>query len=201
MEELLQYPIGLLQRSGLCQSQVHHQAVLQGTKEALNPSLGLGREGEDGLDPQLLESAAKLGRLLLPLQLLLEVPGVPGRALEDAMPITVEGQGNALASYGSLQKKQIALGVLLLPEQGIGDGTGGIVDGSHQSQIRAPSFQPVVATAVDLKQHPLLRIPLSPASVEGRSPSTRTPYPSCDHDAPHRRTGHYYTFSLPEQLR
>ena len=50
----------------------------------------------------------------------------------------------------SLRHQQVALGVLLLPEQGARDLAGGVVHSADQREVWASALKPVVPAAVHL---------------------------------------------------
>jgi hypothetical protein len=52
--------IGGLDASDSCQTHFFHQAVLQGGKQPLDASFGLGALGGDPFDPQFLQGSPKL---------------------------------------------------------------------------------------------------------------------------------------------
>jgi hypothetical protein len=58
--------VRLLQRAGTGQTELCHQAILEGAPQPLDAPFGLRREGKDGGNAQLLQGPAKLGGLALP---------------------------------------------------------------------------------------------------------------------------------------
>jgi hypothetical protein len=147
------------------QAQLGHQAVLQGVPEALDAPLGLGRAGRDGEDAQLLQRPPELGGLRPASQLLLQAPGDLGVPLEDAMAVAIEVQGDALGAEDLTQQQEVAVGILLLAEDGGHDLARRIVDRSKQGAAGLIGPQPVVGTAVDLQQHPRLGHPIASPPV------------------------------------
>ena len=82
------------------------------------------------------------------------------------------------------EQKEVALSVLLLPEVGIGDRAGSVIDSPHQGEHWPPPFQPGMAAAVDLKEHAFLGHPLPSAAMLGRPASARTGHTGRGEDAP-----------------
>jgi hypothetical protein len=78
---------------------------------------------------------------------------------------------------------EVPLGVLLLPEAGPGDQTGGVVDAADQGEVRATTLQPVVAAAVDLEQHALARIAVSTLPMPGWPSAPDRGHPGGGEDA------------------
>lgn len=124
-----------------------------------------------------------------------------GVDLEDAVPVAIERERDALAPEDLLQHQEVSLSVLLFPKQGEGDGPRGVVDGSYQGQGGPTPFQPIVTAAVHLEEHPLLRVTLPPDAVLGRPAPTGTSDPRCCQDAPHRGVGQHQPFVLCQEIR
>src|SRR5450756_55870 len=105
----------------------------------------------DGGDLQLLEQTAELGRLSSARQLLIQAQWPRGQGLEDAVAVPIQRQWTALGEHNVAEQQEVAMGVLLLPEQGVGHLPSSIVDGPQQTHIRSPTLQPVVAAPVGLE--------------------------------------------------
>lgn len=88
----------------------------------------------------ILQGPAHLGKLPLPGQLLLQALLSLGIDREDAVAVTRESQGDASILDALPEQQEVVLGVLLFPEEGLGDGAGGIIDRSHQGQVGAAAF-------------------------------------------------------------
>ena len=71
------------------EAQLRDQAVLEATPDALYAAFRLGGVGQDEPDVQLLQGPTELGGVAPASQLLGKALGLFGRALEDAMPVTV----------------------------------------------------------------------------------------------------------------
>ena len=78
-----------------------------------------------------------------------------GRVPEDPVPVGVQGEGNAAALQEALDQQEVAVGVLLLAEEGVDHRAGGIVHCDQQRERWNPVPQPRVMTAVHLYQHSL----------------------------------------------
>ena len=83
------------------------------------------------------------------------IPGRPGagRVPEDPVPVGVECDWYADMLHQALDQQEVAVGVLLLAEEGVDHRTGGIVHRDQQSERRRLAPQPRVMTAVHLDQH------------------------------------------------
>ena len=125
-QELLQHAVGFLDTARPCQPQFGYEAVLESFRHPLHSSLGLGREGEYHLDPQFVHGPAELGWH----------PGEAGagRVPEDPVPVGVQGEGNAAALQEALDQQEVAVGVLLLAEEGVDHRAGGIVHCDQQRE-------------------------------------------------------------------
>ena len=96
-----------------------------------------------------------------------DVAGFSGKP-EDAVAISVEGNGDAPALDQLLHQVEVAPGVLLLAKHRVGHGAGGIVHRQEQGELRALLTQPPMKTAVDLHQHAFLGHSLPSHPVSGR---------------------------------
>ena len=120
--------------------------------------------------------------------------------LKTAWPVGVEGDRCAEMLYETLDQHEVAVGVLLLAEEGVNHRTGGIVHGDQQRERRRLVPQPRVVTAVQLDQHALPGHALAAYPVPGRTPSPRTAQPGVDQDAPQGGPADVNALSLAQQL-
>ena len=60
-QELLQHPVGFPEAARPSQPEFSYQPVLEGAPRALYAPLGLGGQGKDHLNPQLVHGPAELG--------------------------------------------------------------------------------------------------------------------------------------------
>ena len=88
-QELLQHPVGFPDAAGAGQPEFSYQPVLERSRRSLHAALGLGRQGENHLNPQFLHGPAELGRH----------PREAGAGCmpEHPVPVGVQGEGNAAA--------------------------------------------------------------------------------------------------------
>ena len=182
------------------EAQLGDQAVLEGLPGALDAPLRLRRVGQDELNAQFLKRPGELGRVAPAAALLLQALGVLGSALEDTMPVAVEGQRDAVPVDDLLEHDQVAVGVLLLPEQGEGDRPGGVVHGADERQVGAAALQPVVPAPVDLQQHPLLGVALPSTVALGRPAAARTADAPGQQDPPDGGAGQADALPLRQHL-
>jgi hypothetical protein len=93
-----------------------------------------------------------------PRQLLLAAPGARRVGLEDAVAVVVERQRAARAGDELPQQQEVAVGILDRVEQRRRDRAGRVVDAGQQGELRPAPLQPGVRAAVELPQHPRLRV-------------------------------------------
>jgi hypothetical protein len=105
-----EHGIGLLQGSGVSQTEFADQAVLAGAPQALDSSLGLGRIGGDLLNAEFCQGASEMSGGLLTGELFGDGP-VRIVALEDAVAIAVKTERDAVGGNQGAQGAQIAEGV------------------------------------------------------------------------------------------
>ena len=70
---------------------------------------------------------------------------------EDSMSVRVHRQRYPTTFYDSMEQKQIALGVLLLTKERIGNPARSIVYSQKQGEHRPPVLQPGVMAAIQLQ--------------------------------------------------
>ena len=112
------------------------------------------------------------------------VRGLALAGLEDAVPIAVQGERDAVPADRLAQDGQIAGRILLLTEGRPGDDPGRVVDGGDEGQARATLAQPIVATSVGLEEHARLGHPVAAAAVTRRASTARAGDPGCPQDPP-----------------
>ena len=119
---------------------------------------------------------------------------------EDPVPVGVEGDGYAATLHQAVDQQEVAVGVLLLAEEGIDHSTGGIVHRDQQRERRRLFPQPRVMTAVHLNQHALPGHAPAAHPVLGRTPSPRTAQTGVDQDAPQGGPADVDALALAQQL-
>jgi len=184
-EELRQEGVGGLARGDPAQAQFADEAILQGSPEALDAALGLGRAGREVADPELLEHAPEVGGILDAPQLLVQAP-VRVVAHEDVEAIAVEGQGQAVLGAELVQQGGIAVQVLGRAEVQGEDGRGGVVDGSQERHRGASAFEPVKRAAVELHEGTPLGLGGAAGAVLARPAPVLGRQPQGAPDLPHR---------------
>jgi len=97
-------------------------------------------------------------------------------------------------------EEKIALGILLLPEQSMGDLACGVIYGPDEAEPGASPFQPVVAATINLQKHTLLRVALSSAAVFWWPSLSGASYPRLKENAAYRRPAESNTLPLRQQL-
>jgi hypothetical protein len=65
------------------------------------------------------------------------------------------------------------MGIPLVSETSPGHLASAVMDGADQAQVRSSALEPVMATGVDLQQHAFPGIAVTPATMFGRSATTR----------------------------
>ena len=131
--------------------------------------------------------------------------GIPGRPEpgvlpEDPVPVGVQGEGNAAALQEALDQQEVAVGVLLLAEEGVDHRAGGIVHCDQQRERWNPVPQPRVMTAVHLDQHSLPGHSLAAYPVLWLAPAPRTAQPGVDQDAPQGGPADVDAVAVAQQL-
>ena len=102
---------------------------------------------------------------------------------EDPVPVSVESDWYAATLHQALDQQEVAVGLLLLAEEGVDHGTGGIIYRDQQRERRYPVPQPWVMAAVHLDQHALPWHSLAAYPVLWLAPAPRTAQPGVDQDA------------------
>ena len=127
------------------------------------------------------------------------MPGA-GHVLEDGVSVGVEGDGYAVALDQLPHQQEVVAGVLLLAEQGVDHGAGGVVDGQQQCEGRTIVSKPPVVAAVHLHQHALAGHPLPADTVPGRPTAARALQAGGHQYAPQCGSTDLYALAFPEQL-
>lgn len=135
------------------ETQFADQAILEGAADALDAALGLRRGGGDPLDARILQGPPHLRGLQPARQLLFEGRGPFGR-LEDAVPVGIDRERQAVGRGDLAQEEEVALGIFPEAKDRAQRGAGRIVDGMEEDVGGPAAFQPVVLAAVHLHEHP-----------------------------------------------
>ena len=131
--------------------------------------------------------------------------GIPGRpepgvCLKTPCRSVVECDWYADMLHQALDQQEVAVGVLLLAEEGVDHRTGGIVHRDQQSERRRLAPQPRVMTAVHLDQHAFPGHALAAYPVLGRTPAPRTAQSGARQDAPQGGPADVDALALAQQL-
>ena len=150
-QEAAQDLVGGDQIVGTGQTQFAGEAILKGSPETLDASLGLRTSGRDVGDAELLERAAELRGLAAAGELFFHRPVIVV-ANEDAVAVAVETEGYAEAAQQAVEQAEIAAGVFGGEEFGDQNFASGVVQKAEQGKLRAAIFQPAMKAGVE-QQH------------------------------------------------
>ena len=150
-QEVAQDLIGGAQIVSTSQTQLAGEAILKGTPEAFDATLGLGTVGRDVGDAELIQGATELGGFTAAGELFFDGPVIVV-ANEDAVAIPVETEGYAKAAQEAVEQAEIAAGILGEEEFGDENSARGVVQEAQQGELRAAIFQPAVQAGVQ-EQH------------------------------------------------
>ena len=93
------------------------------------------------------------------------VQGRRGVVLEDRVAVVVELQREAVVPEHLAQEEEVAVGVLVLAEEGGNDFAGGVVDGAEDGGWGLVWAEPVVEAAVYLQEHSFLKPTIAAAAM------------------------------------
>lgn len=168
-EEVGEEGIGRLLIADAREAEFDDETILQGAEEALDAPLSLGARGRDPGDAEFVQHAADLRGGALALQLLGERPARVSRAFEDAVPIGVDGEGQAGAAGELAKDLDVAVSGFLRVEPPGEYLAGRIIDERMQDERGAALPQPSMVAAVALDEHPRLGHALAPAAMARRT--------------------------------
>lgn len=97
-DEPIEHALGLRERARLGEAELDDEAILEGTKEPLDPTLGLRGMRTDPADAEFLEGAPDLGGGGSSLELLIQGERVAGVAVEDPVAVGVGRSWEAIAA-------------------------------------------------------------------------------------------------------
>ena len=163
-EKSVEHALRFRLRAGLRQAQFYHEPILEGAKEAFNPTLRLGRPGPDPANAQFLQGPPHLRRFELAGELLGERRGRARVAMEDAMAIGVDRRREAVAPDELAQQEKVAVGIFLPPKHCGEHPARRIVDGRQEHQTGPAVLEPRVVAAIHLDEEAGLRhaLPTAP---------------------------------------
>lgn len=155
------------------QAEFGHEAVLEGTEDALDAALRLGAGRGHPADAQVLQEASDLSGSAHTLELFFDAPAAAAGAAEDPVAIGVSSQGKT-GTQGELPEDlEVTGGGLLIVEPAGEDLACGVVDGGMEDEPRAAILEPGMMAAVELDEHAFLGHALAAGAVLGRAPATR----------------------------
>ena len=178
-EETVGERLRLIDAGDAGQAHLLDQPILQGPVGALHPTLGLRGRGVNELDAQPLGDAAELGQAVAALRLF-------GVDAENAVPIRIEGQRQAVRQHVRLQRLQIGLGGLRRGKLQTRQPPGGVVDEHDQRAARPPALEPIVRAPVDLDEFAKARPAFANLEDLLGAPPPGPPEPQPDLDLPDR---------------
>ncbi len=199
-EELGEKRIGAVQVTDACEAEFGDQAVLEGAEAIFDATLRLGGGGGDPADAELLQHAPDLRGPRHAGQLLGERWGRALVAVEDAMPVAIDGEGKPAREGDVPEEAEVAIGILRVPKLAYEHAPGGIVHDGEESHPWATPFQPVVHAAVDLEEHARAGHALAPTPVATGPASLRALESGVVQHAPQRSVGDMDPFPLGQQL-
>src|SRR5205807_5317279 len=75
-------------------------------------------------------------------------------ALEDAVAVAIEAEGNAVSGEQSLQTAEVTYGIFRFQLKVCGDhAAGGVILKADQGEARTATFQPIVTAGIGLQHH------------------------------------------------
>ena len=152
-QERCEHMIGVLQSAGVSQSEFTDEAVLERAPETLDAAFGLRGVGGDLLDAEFFQGASDVGRKLMTGEFFGDGP-VRIVALEQAVAIAIEAEGNAVGGEEGVQTAEVAGGVFGFELEVRGaDAAGGVVEQAEQGEERAATLEPVMTAGIALQHH------------------------------------------------
>jgi len=199
-EKPVEHALGLRERARLGETELDDEAILEGPKEPLDPTLGLRGMRTDPADAEFLEGAADLGRFGPALKLLGQGERGAGIAVEDPMAVGVGGAGHAIAAEELAEEQEVAVRVLFQAEDAAEDPARRVVDGGVEHQARAALFEPGVVAAVHLDKEAGLGHALTAATMAWGTAGAGTADPGGAQQPLHSLAGDPEAFARREQL-
>ena len=152
-QESFEHMIGVLQSAGVSQAEFADEAVLEGAPETFDAAFGLRGVGGDLLDAELFQGTSDVGRKLVTGEFFSDGP-VRIVALEQAVAIAIEAEGNAVSGEEGVQTTEVAGGVFGFElESGGGNAASGVVEQPEQGEERAAALEPVMTAGIALQHH------------------------------------------------
>ncbi len=177
------------------------QAILEGAKEPLDATFGLGALGGDPLDAQFLEGAFDLGGRGFPSELFLQGQGTLRRlAVKDPMAIAVRCDGDALSLRERREDLEITVRIFLVPKGSGEDLPRSVILDGEQGETRATPVQPIMVAPIELHEQAFLQHPLATSAVARWPPPPYAGQARLAQDAADRGTREGEAFPLGQEF-
>lgn len=199
-EKPVEHALGLRERARLGEPELDDQAILEGAKEPLDPSLRLRGMRTDPADAEFLEGAPDLGGLGPALELLGQGERGAGIAVKDPVAVGVRRAGEAIAPDELAEEQEVAVGILLRAEDAAEDLARGVVDGGVEHQPRPAIFEPGMVAAVHLDEESGLGHAFTAAAMAGRAAGAGAADPGRAEEPLHRAPRQTQALARSEQL-
>lgn len=199
-EKSVEDALGLREGTRLGEPELDDEAILQGAKEPLDPSLRLRGVRADPADTEFLEGAPNLGGLRPALELFSHGQRGAGIAVKDPVAVGVGYTGASIAAEQLAEEQEVPVRIFLQPEDAAEDPTGGVINGGVEHQPRPPCFEPGVLAAVHLDKEPGLGHPFTAAAMAGWAAGAGAADPGRAEEPLHRPTRDPQAFARSEQL-
>ena len=197
-EKPVEHALGLRERARLGEAELDDEAILQGAKEPLDPTLGLGRARADPADAEFLEGAPDLGGLGPALELFGHGQRGAGIAVEDPVAVGVRCTGEARAADKLAEEQEVAVRVLFQAEDAAEDLARRVIDGGVEHEPRPALFEPGVMATVH--EEARLRHAVPAAAMAGWAAGARTANPGGAEKPLHRPTRQMQVLAFSEQF-
>jgi len=199
-EKAVEHALGLGERARLGKAELDDQAILEGAKEPLDSSLGLGGMSTDPADAEFLEGASYLGGRGLALELLDQGERGAGIAVKDPVEVSVRRRGEAIAPDELAEEQEVAVGIFLQAEDAAEDLARGVIDGGVEHETRPTIFEPGVVAAIHLDKESGLGHAFTAAAMAGWAAGAGAADPGGAEEPLHGPTRYTQALALSQQL-
>ncbi len=160
------------------------EPILEGAKEPLDATFGLGAARRDPADAQFLQGSFDLCGRGSPGQLLLEGERSLRRGpVEDPVMVAVDGDRDPLRLGEGVKDMEIAVRIFFVPKRGGGDFAGGVIDRRDEGEAGSALVEPGVSAPIQLHEESSLGHPLAPTTVAGWASVPGTTQPGLSKNA------------------
>jgi len=199
-EKPVEHALGLRDRARLGEAELADEAVLEGAKEPLDPTLGLRGVSTDPADAEFLEGAPDLSGCGPALELLGQGERGTGIAVKDPVAVGVGRSGESIAPDDLAEEQEVAVGIFLQAEDAAEDLARGVVDGGVEHETRPAIFEPGVVAAVHLDEESGLGHALTTAAMAWGTAGAGAADPGGAEESLHSPTRYTQALTLSEQL-